>query len=153
VRSAELIQEQCSIARTVALLGDRWTLVVLRDAFMGVRRFEDFQSSVGISRSLLADRLARLVEAGILRREPYKDTTRTREEYRLTQKGIDFYPVLRALADWGDTYQAEDGPFLVYRHKGCGGTSEFVHRCTQCGADGLTARDIRAEPGPGARAA
>lgn len=153
VRSTELIQEPCSIARSVALLGDRWTLVVLRDAFMGIRRFDDFQRSVGISRSLLTERLARLVDAGILRREPYKDSVRTREEYRLTQKGIDFYPVLRALAEWGDTYQAEDGPYLLYRHKGCGGTSEFVHRCAACGAEDLTARDVRAEPGPGLRAA
>src|SRR5215470_10083275 len=104
MRSAELAEENCSIARPAALLGDRWTLVILRQAFNGVKRFEDFQQSLGISRSLLSERLGRLVDAGVLRREPYKDDVRTRDRYRLTRMGLDLYPVLIALRDWGDRY-------------------------------------------------
>ena len=84
--------------------------MILRQAFSRVRRFDEFQRHLGISRSLLSDRLGRLVEAGILERRPYKDEIRTREEYRLTQKGLDLYPALMALREWGDRYMAEDGP-------------------------------------------
>ena len=112
MRAAQLAEENCSIARPASLLGDRWTLVILRQAFSGIKRYEDFQASLGISRSLLSDRLGKLVDAGILRREPYKDAIRTRERYRLTDKGLDLYPVLMALREWGDRYMAEDGPPL-----------------------------------------
>jgi DNA-binding HxlR family transcriptional regulator len=151
VRAADLIHEPCSIARPIAFLGDRWTWLVLRQAFLGTRRFEDFHAGIGLSRSVLADRLAGLVEAGVLRREPYRDAIRTRDEYRLTEKGIDLYPVLRALAAWGDKYLAEDGPFRLYRHRDCGGASQLRHVCTDCGAE-LTARDVAVEPGPGSTA-
>jgi DNA-binding HxlR family transcriptional regulator len=148
VRAADLIHEPCSIARPLSFLGDRWTLIVLRQAFMGTRRFDDFHAALGLSRSILADRLNVLVEVGILRREPYRDAIRTRDQYRLTEKGIDLYPVLRALAAWGDKYLAEDGPFVLYRHRSCGGASEVVHRCAACG-EHLTARDVEFSPGPG----
>jgi DNA-binding HxlR family transcriptional regulator len=148
----ELQQDQCSIARTVSLLGDRWTLIVLRQAFRGIRRFDEFQSSLGISPALLAGRLSRLAEAGILRRRPYRSGQRTRQEYLLTQKGLDLYPVLMALRTWGDQYLAPDGPFAVYRHRGCGGVGEIRHVCTACGQD-LSAREISPEAGPGMRAA
>src|SRR6187401_2023249 len=87
VRLADFAEEPCNVARPIALVGEGWTLLVLRQAFLGIRRFEDFQTSLGISRSLLADRLRKLVDAGILRREPYRDAVRTRERYRLTEKG------------------------------------------------------------------
>ena len=148
MRAADLIHEPCSIARPLSFLGDRWTLIVLRQAFMGTRRFEDFHAELGLSRSILADRLTVLVDVGILRREPYRDAIRTRDQYRLTEKGIDLYPVLRALAAWGDKYLAEDGPFVLYRHRSCGGASEVVHRCAACGEQ-LTARDVEFSPGPG----
>ena len=152
MRAAELAEQQCSIARPAALLGDRWTLVILRQAFSRVRRFEDFQSSLGISRSLLADRLGKLVDTGILRREPYKDEIRTREEYRLTEKGLDLYPVLMALREWGDRYMADDGPPVKVRHRDCGGTPSIDLRCERCGEE-VTAREAEAAPGPGVRAA
>ena len=152
MRAAELAEQQCSIARPAALLGDRWTLVILRQAFSRVRRFDDFQRSLGISRSLLADRLGKLVDAGILRREPYKDEIRTREEYRLTEKGLDLYPVLMALREWGDRYMAEGGPPLEIRHRGCGGHPTLELRCSVCGEE-VGARDAEALPGPGLRAA
>jgi DNA-binding HxlR family transcriptional regulator len=148
MKAAELSEERCSIARPAALLGDRWTLVILRQAFSRVRRFDDFQRSLGVSRSLLADRLGKLVDAGILRREPYKDEIRTREEYRLTEKGLDLYPVLMALREWGDRYMAEDGPPIELRHRGCGGTPSVELRCERCGEE-VTARDAEVKTGPG----
>jgi len=152
MRAAELAEQNCSIARPAALLGDRWTLVILRQAFNGTKRFEDFQSALGISRSLLSERLGRLVEAGVLRREPYKDEVRTRDRYRLTEMGLDLYPVLMALREWGDRYLAEDGPPLQVRHRDCGGGPTLELRCSKCGEQ-VGAREAEAVPGPGVRAA
>jgi DNA-binding HxlR family transcriptional regulator len=152
MRAAELAQQQCSIARPASLLGDQWTLVILRQAFNRVRRFDEFQRTLGISRSLLADRLGKLVDAGILRREPYKDQIRTREEYRLTDKGLDLYPVLMALREWGDKYMADEGAPVRLRHRDCGGTPRIDLRCDRCGEE-VTARDAEARPGPGLHAA
>jgi DNA-binding HxlR family transcriptional regulator len=151
MRYEELSAVPCSIVRPLSLLGDRWTLVILRQAFAGIRRFEDFRSTLGISRSRLADRLDRLVDAGILRREPYKDN-RTRHEYRLTEKGHDLYPVLMALRAWGDKHMAQDAPPVLYRHRGCGGNAEVRLECERCGSP-LTARDVEPGAGPGALAA
>jgi len=148
VRHDDLADEPCSILRPLALLGDRWTLVVLRQAFAGVRRFEDFQTSLGVSRAVLAERLSRLVEADVLERRAYRDTHRTRHEYRLTPKGLDLYPVLMALRAWGDKYLAPDGEFIVYRHRGCGGRAQVHLVCDECGAD-VTAHDVEPTPGPG----
>lgn len=152
MRAAEIAEQRCSIARPAALLGDRWTLVILRQAFMGTKRFEDFQSALGISRSLLSERLGRLVDAGVLRREPYKDAVRTRERYRLTEMGLDLYPVLMALREWGDSYMAEDGPPLEIRHRGCGGEPVLELRCSTCD-EPVGARDAEARPGPGLKVA
>ena len=151
MRAAQIAEQDCSIARPAALLGDRWTLVILRQAFTGVKRFEDFQQSLGISRSLLADRLGRLVEAGVLRREPYKDEVRTRDRYRLTEMGLDLYPVLIALRDWGDHY-LRDGPRAQIRHRDCGGEPILEVRCSKCGEE-IGARDAEAVPGPGLQVA
>jgi DNA-binding HxlR family transcriptional regulator len=147
MRAEEIAEQDCSIARPAALLGDRWTLVILRQAFLGVKRFEDFQSTLGISRSLLSERLGRLVDAGVLRREPYKDEVRTRDRYRLTEMGLDLYPVLIALRDWGDRY-LRDGPRAQTRHMGCGGAPTLELRCSECGEE-MGARDAEAVPGPG----
>jgi DNA-binding HxlR family transcriptional regulator len=152
MRAAELIEQNCSIARPATLLGDPWTLVILRQAFSRVRRFEDFQRQLGISRSLLADRLNRLVETGILRREPYKDEVRTRHEYRLTQKGLDLYPALMALREWGDRYMADEGAPLHITHRDCGGEAHVHLTCDRCGEE-IGARDTEVAPGPGLRAA
>jgi DNA-binding HxlR family transcriptional regulator len=152
VRAAQLAEENCSIARPASLLGDRWTLVILRQAFSGIKRYEDFQTTLGISRSLLSDRLAKLVEAGILRREPYKDAIRTRERYRLTDMGLDLYPVLMALREWGDRYMAEDGPPLEVRHRDCGGEPRIHLTCDRCGEE-VGARDAEPKAGPGLKAA
>lgn len=125
--------------------------MLLRQAFAGARRFEDFHDHLGLSRSLLTERLGRLVDTGIFERRAYRDARRTRHEYRLTEKGMDLYPVLMALRAWGDKYMAPDGPFALYLHSGCGGRSTVHLGCDRCGRE-LTARDVELESGPGLRA-
>ncbi len=148
MRHDDLADEQCSILRPLALLGDRWTLVILRQMFAGVRRFDDLQSSLGLSRPVLADRLRRLVDAGVLRRSAYRDERRTRHEYRLTPKGLDLYPVLMALRAWGDKYLAPEGPFFEYHHRQCGGRTQVHLLCDDCGAE-VAATDVEVQTGPG----
>lgn len=145
----KVADELCTISLPAALLGERWTLLLLRQAFLGTRRFEDFQSSMDISRSVLAERLGTLVEEGILRRVAYKDV-RTRYEYRLTEKGLDLYPVLMALRKWGDRWMSpERGPSFELHHRDCGGGIDVHVTCTACQAE-LTARDVRVTPNPAA---
>jgi DNA-binding HxlR family transcriptional regulator len=143
--------ENCSVARTLAVVGEKWTMLVLREAFYGVRRFTEFQANLGIARNLLATRLATLVEYGILDRQSYQEPhSRPRQEYRLTAKGRDLFPALVALLQWGDTYLADPaGPAVVVEHRDCG---EPVHAELRCAHDHgpLTARDTRPVPGPGA---
>ena len=145
----ELEREKCSVARTVSVIGDRWTLLVLRDCFLGVRRFEVFQERLGISRPMLADRLRKLVEAGVLRRHRYEETP-PRHEYRLTPKGRDLHPVIMAIVHWGDVHMAgRAGRPLLHRHAGCGQLFDPVTVCSECG-EPLQAREVGVEPGPGA---
>lgn len=135
--------EDCSIARSLQLLGERWTILVLRDAFSGVRRFDDIQQNTGAPRQILSARLAHLVEHGILRRVPYQEPgKRHRHEYRLTQKGLDLYPVLAGLLQWGDKYLADPGPSVVLTHKDCGAHVYLTLRCDD-GHDVESARDVR----------
>src|SRR5262249_42492082 len=108
MRWDDLNTEACSVARAVSVIGDRWTILILRDAFMRVRRFEDFQARLGITRHVLADRLRKLVRLGVLRRVPYQERPR-RYEYRLTPKGLDLPPVLLAPVRWGGTHMAAEG--------------------------------------------
>jgi DNA-binding HxlR family transcriptional regulator len=143
--------QNCSIAGTLELIGERWTLLILRDAFHRVRRFEDFQRRLGIARNVLSNRLQTLVDAGILERRLYQEHP-ARYEYRLTQKGIDLWPVLMALVHWGDKYVAENGPPIVIEHKDCGGRVDDHLMCERCGKP-LTARDAIPREGPGRRAA
>jgi DNA-binding HxlR family transcriptional regulator len=140
----------CSIARTLAVVGDRWTLLVLRDAFLRTRRFEDFQKSLGVTRHLLADRLGKLVAEGILERVQYQERP-ARFEYRLTEKGRDLYPVIVSLVGWGDRWLAgADGPPLELVHRGCGKTAAPTLHCPECHAP-VTARDMMPRPGPALR--
>ena len=138
---SELPQADCSVARTVAVIGDRWTLMILRDLFLGVRRFDDFEARLGISRSIIAERLKRLVGAGVLRREAYQERP-VRYEYRLTDKGLALHPVIMAIVHWGDVHLAgEGGPPLIHRHKACGHDFAPVTTCSECG-EPLAARDV-----------
>ncbi|HEX5361030.1 MAG TPA: helix-turn-helix domain-containing protein, partial [Fluviicoccus sp.] len=110
----------CSIARSLAVLGDRWTLMVLRNCFLGIKRFDDFQTNLGVTRHVLAERLQRLVDAGVLKKVPYQQKPE-RFEYRLTDKGRDLYPVLLALISWGDKWLDEgQGAPLEFVHQACG---------------------------------
>jgi DNA-binding HxlR family transcriptional regulator len=141
--------ETCSVARTLEIIGERWTFLLLREAFMGVRRFEEFQRNTGVARNILSARLRRLVERGILQRRQYQDRP-PRFEYRLTEEGLDLYPALVALMQWGDRYAAHPGgPPLALEHKGCGKDSTPHLVCSECG-EPIDARDMWAKPGPGA---
>jgi DNA-binding HxlR family transcriptional regulator len=136
------------------VVGERWTLLVLREAFYGLRRFDDIQRAVGCARNVLSARLATLVEHGLLRKEPYREPgARTRTQYRLTEKGLELFPVVVALREWGDRWMADpEGPPAVVRHRGCGEPVTVDLRCA-AGHTGLTARDTEAVAGPGAKAA
>lgn len=131
----------CSVARALEAIGERWTILILRDAFFGVRRFDDFQKDLGIARNVLQTRLTHLVDDGIMERVPYQERP-LRCEYRLTQKGIDLWPIIIALLGWGDTYAAPDGPPLRLEHRDCGGAVTDRGICSACGAV-LGARDVR----------
>jgi DNA-binding HxlR family transcriptional regulator len=142
----DLAHEPCSVARSVAVIGDRWTLMILRDCFLGVRRFEAFQERLGISRTIIADRLKHLTEEGVLRRVVYQEHP-TRHEYRLTEKGLDLHPVVMAIVHWGDRhYAGEAGPPLLHRHKGCGCDFHPVQTCSECG-EPVDARAVETRPG------
>lgn len=145
----ELADQPCSVARSVAVIGDRWTLMILRDCFLGVRRFDDFERRLRISRSIIADRLRRLADEGVLRREAYQDQP-VRHEYRLTDKGMALHPVIMAIVHWGDVhYATEAGPPLLHRHKACGCDFSPVMTCSECG-DPVGPRDVEVRTGPGA---
>jgi DNA-binding HxlR family transcriptional regulator len=149
MRWNELSDEACSVSRTVGVIGDRWTLLILRDCFLRVRRFEDFQSRLGIARALLADRLEKLVKSFILAKVPYQDRP-LRYEYRLTPKGLALHPIIMAIAHWGDEYMVDKkGRPLLHDHTLCGHTFDPKMVCSECGEE-LQPRDVQLRPGPGA---
>lgn len=141
----------CSVQRTLDLVGEKWSLLILRDAFNGIRRFEDLRRHVGVSEPVLADRLRTLVAAGILTRRPYREPgRRARDEYVVTDRGWDLQPVVVGLLQWGDRYLADEaGPAVLVQHRGCGHPVEAVVRCTRDGQV-LTPRETEALAGPGA---
>jgi DNA-binding HxlR family transcriptional regulator len=143
--------ENCTIGRAMEILGEKWTVHVLREIFMGIRRFEDIRVRTPIPRQVLTNRLATLVEHGLVRRQPYQEPgARSRDEYRLTQKGLDLYPVLVALLAWGDRYLGDpDGSPLELTHRDCGAPVRVGLRC-EVGHD-LEPRAVRPQPGPGVR--
>jgi DNA-binding HxlR family transcriptional regulator len=143
--------QNCSIARTLELIGERWTLLIIRDAFLGIRRFEDFQESLGVARNVLSARLARLCDERILERRRYQERP-ARFEYRLTEKGIALWPVMISLVKWGDRYAAPGGPPRIIEHKGCGGQVTERLTCDRCGRP-LSAYDVVTHPGAGVEAA
>ena len=141
----------CSIARSLEVLGERWTLLVIRDVFNGRRRFDQIQENLGVARNVLSTRLQWLVDEGILERRPYQERP-PRYEYFLTEKGLDLWPVMITLLHWGDRHLSEgSGPPMEVRHKQCGGLVDERGYCGECGRR-LTARDAYTEYGPGAPA-
>ena len=142
----------CAIGAAVGIIGERQTFLVLREAFNGVRRFDDMRRRTGLPRQVLSDRLARLLHEDLLRKVPYQDAgQRTRHEYRLTGKGLDLYPVLVALMAWGDQYAVgPEGPLATLRHRDCGEPVELQLSCRAGHVLG-SAREVTPVPGRGAR--
>lgn len=150
-RSA-VADQNCSVARTIAVVGDTWTLLVLREAFFRVRRFDQMQRNLGIARNVLADRLQSLVSHGILERVQYQDRP-PRYEYKLTEKGRDLYPALVSLMQWGDKHACEAaGPPVELVHADCGHVTQPVMTCSHCG-ERIDPRHVRVQAGPGLAAA
>lgn len=149
MKHAQLGDENCAIARTSAIVGERWMWVILRQAFNGARRFEEFQRGIGLSRNVLAERLERLVEHGILRRESYAPTAaRELNEYRLTAKGLALFPAYTALMEWGNDWTGLPAPPVELFHKPCQHRTRVRVVCAQCG-EGIDARDTEPVVGPG----
>jgi DNA-binding HxlR family transcriptional regulator len=138
----------CSIARSLEVVGERWSLLIVRDVMNGRRRFDALQRGLGVARNVLSARLQRLIEEEILERRAYQENP-PRHEYFLTEKGLDLWPALIALLHWGDRYSpSPDGPPMLIVHKECGGAVSDRGVCEECGQV-LHARDARALPGPG----
>ncbi len=144
--------DNCTIGRVLDEIGDRWSMLVLREVFQGIRRFDDLTLRTAIPRQVLTGRLARLVEHGILRREPYQEPgQRARLEYRLTPKGLDLYPVLVAFQQWGERYLVgPEGSPISFSHRDCGAEVEVSLHCA-AGHPISESRDVVPRPGPGAR--
>lgn len=142
--------DRCSVSRTVAILGDRWTVLVLREVFNGVRRFAEIQEHLGVSKSVLTQRLQQLVDDGVLERQPYQEPgDRPRHEYRLTELGRDLRPVLVAMMDFGDRHLSGGEPPVRLLHRDCG---QQVHArlVCDCGQAITSGREVAIAPGPGA---
>ncbi len=139
----------CSVAQTLEVVGEWWTMLIVRDAFLGVRRFDELQERTGISRNVLSARLDHLVVHGVLERRRYHDRP-PRHEYVLTAKGRDLWPVLVAMREWGDRWMAPDGPPVELVHEPCGHVTTTRLVCDHCGGH-LASRSVRPVPGPGAR--
>lgn len=142
----------CAIGTAVGIIGEKWTFMVLREVFNGVRRFDDMQRRTRAPRQVLSDRLARLVGQGLLRKVPYQEHgQRSRQEYRLTEAGLDLYPVMVALMQWGDRYAAgPGGPQALLTHRDCGQPVRLELTCA-AGHTLASAREVTPLPGPGAR--
>ena len=147
MRWDELDKQPCSVARTLAVIGDRWTLMILRDCFLGVRRFDIFEKRLGITRHVLSDRLRKLVEFDVLKKVAYQQQP-LREEYRLTERGLDLHSIVLALVSWGDKHMADErGAPLLHRHNKCDQIMHPVTVCSEC-HEPINARDIKVEIGP-----
>lgn len=144
--------DNCTLGRAMAILGERWTVVVLREVFLGIRRFDDIRRHAGVPRQVLTNRLATLVEQGLLAKVPYRtEGARTRHEYRLTPMGLELQPILLAITQWGDRHLADpDGSPLTFVHRAC---EEPVHVEVACAAGHHVddPRQVTTRPGAGAR--
>ena len=135
------VDRACSVANTLTVLADRWTFLILREAFFGARHYDEFRANLGVATNVLSDRLKSLVEHGILSRTP-DERDRRRFDYRLTEKGLDLYGITLALMKWGDRWLAgEEGPPLVLHHEPCGRRLDPVMICAACGEE-ITPQDV-----------
>ncbi len=141
--------QTCSIAGTLEVVGERWSLLIVRNVLLGLRRFDEIQENLGIARNVLQTRLTRLIEQGVLEKRLYQERP-PRYEYRLTEKGLDLWPTIVALMQWGDRHAATAaGPPVLLEHRNCGGPVDEHRICERCG-ERLSVRDVRAHAGPGA---
>jgi DNA-binding HxlR family transcriptional regulator len=139
----------CSIARTAGVVGDPWTLLVLRDLFLGINRYEELRRDLGIATNMLADRLDRLVSDGLVERRRYEQRP-PRDEFLLTARGRDLFTVALTVMAWGDRHEAPDGPPMRLRHDGCGHPATPRVTCDHCGGE-LRLDNVTVLPGPGGR--
>src|ERR1700733_405044 len=144
--------QKCTIGAALDIVGEKWTFLVLREAFNGVRRFDDIRRRISAPRQILSDRLNRLVSEDLLRRVPYQEPgQRARSEYRLTEKGLELFPVIVSLLEWGNKYAASpEGPVVELTHRDCGAPVRLQLTCAE-GYAVASAREVTPIPGPGAR--
>ena len=147
MRHKSFAEMHCSVAQCLEVVGERWALLIVRDAFLGVTRFDDLQQRLGISRNILNRRLAALVELGVLTKVAYSQHP-PRFDYRLTGKGRDLWPVINAMRQWGDRHGAPDGPPLRLVHRDCGEIADAHPACAACGGP-VHAGNVTSIPGPG----
>jgi DNA-binding HxlR family transcriptional regulator len=141
--------QTCSLAGALEVVGERWSLLIVRNVLLGLRRFDEIQAQLGIARNVLQTRLTRLLEEEVLEKRLYQEHP-PRCEYRLTDKGLDLWPAIVALMQWGDRYAIPPaGAPILLEHRGCGGAVDAHRICERCDAR-LSVRDVRALPGPGA---
>ncbi|MEM1114261.1 MAG: helix-turn-helix domain-containing protein [Pseudomonadota bacterium] len=147
MRWNDIDQQVCSVARALSVVGERWTMLIIRDAFLGTRRFDRFQENLGITRHRLSERLGKLVEQGVLIKVPYQERP-LRHEYRLTRKGLALYPVLMTLARWGDDWMDQgQGAPMEYVHMTCGRQTRPEITCSECG-EVLKPEEVKPQLGP-----
>ena len=150
MRWDDIDKQVCSVARALSVVGERWTMLILRDAFFGTRRFDQFQSNLGITRHRLSERLGKLVEQGVLVKVPYHDRP-VRYDNRLTRKGLGLYPVVRRLARWGDEWRDKgEGAPREWVHQTCGQRSHPTLTCSECG-EPLRPEEVKPRLGPALR--
>ncbi len=147
MRWDEIDDSLCGLARTLGVIGDRWTMLVLRECFLGTRRYDDFQQNLGAAPHIVAARLKKLVEHKVLEKRRYQDHP-PRYEYRLTERGLELYPAFVALIGWGEKWlKSPQGPATIRTHKGCNHRLHIVPTCAACG-EAVTARDVKAAMTP-----
>ncbi|WP_405182303.1 helix-turn-helix transcriptional regulator [Nocardia sp. NBC_01377] len=139
----------CSLAQCLEVVGEWWTLLIVRDAIFGITRFDDFRARLGIARNVLTQRLEHLVAQGIMTKKPYQSNP-VRYDYRLTPKGRSLWLVVTAMRQWGDEWAAPDGPPVETLHVTCGHTARIEPMCSECG-ERVHGRELRAVHGPGAK--
>ena len=140
--------QTCSVAAALEVVGERWSLLIVRDLMLGIRRFDALAADLGVARNVLQARLTRLLEQGVLEKRLYQEHP-PRYEYLLTEKGLDLWPTIVSLLQWGDKYAAPSGPPVMLEHRGCGGRIDSHRICSACGTR-LTVREAQARVGPGA---
>ena len=143
--------QNCSVARALEVVGERWSLLIVRDLMLGYRRFDELHERLGVARNVLAARLERLADEGVVERRLYQERPE-RYQYHLTEKGSDLWPVVVGLLAWGDRYLSNGSPPVLLRHRDCGGAVSDRRICERCGAE-IGLRDAIAVPGPGAKQA